>query len=166
MGRIDKINYYLNIATECLKRGTCLRRNFGAVIVKNDQILSTGYTGAPRMQQNCIDIGFCIREKLNIPRGSNYELCRSVHAEMNAIIDVSRMDMLDATLFLSGVEAFTNDYVKDSKPCKLCRRLIINAGIGKVIVRETQNTYKEYYTTEWIEEDDELLLAGKDINEY
>lgn len=166
MKRIDKINYYLNIATECLKRGTCLRRNFGAVIVKNDQIISTGYTGAPRMRQNCIDIGHCIREKMNVPRGSNYELCRSVHAEMNAIINVSRNDMLDSTLFLSGVEVLTNEYVKNSKPCKLCRRFIINAGIGKVIVRETQDEYKEYYTTEWIEEDDDLPLNEKDIGGY
>ncbi|MBU1153776.1 cytidine deaminase [bacterium] len=166
MKRIDKINYYLNIATECLKRGTCLRRNFGAVIVKNDQILSTGYTGAPRMQKNCIDLGFCIREKLRVPRGSNYELCRSVHAEMNAIINVSRIDMLDSTLFLSGIEVSTNEYVKNAKPCKLCRRFIINAGIGKVIVREAHHTYKEYLTADWIEEDDELLLNGVEINDY
>ena len=86
MTRRDKVNYYLDMAQVALERGTCLRRNFGAVIVKNDTIVSTGYTGAPRGRENCIDIGACFREKMNIPRGTRYELCRSVHAEANAII--------------------------------------------------------------------------------
>ena len=92
MDRIDKINYYLEIADTVLKRGTCLRRNYGAVIVKNDEIISTGYTGAPRGRTNCIDLGFCAREKLNIKSGEKYELCRSVHAEQNAVISAARKD--------------------------------------------------------------------------
>ena len=86
MNRRDKVNYYLDMAQVALERGTCLRRNFGAVIVKNDVIVSTGYTGAPRGRANCIDIGTCIRQKMGIPRGERYEFCRSVHAEANAII--------------------------------------------------------------------------------
>ena len=100
MDRIDKINYYLDIAETVLERGTCLRRNFGAIIVNNDQIVSTGYTGAPRGRKNCCDLGFCIRQERNIPRGERYELCRSVHAEANAIIHASREQMIGATLYL------------------------------------------------------------------
>ena len=88
MKRRDKTNYYLDIATVVLERGTCLRRNYGAIIVKNDEIISTGYTGAPRGRKNCMDLGFCRRNALNIPRGQRYELCRSVHAEENAIISM------------------------------------------------------------------------------
>lgn len=94
MDRRDKTNYYLDMAQVALERGTCLRRNFGAVIVKNDVIVSTGYNGAPRGRANCIDIGTCIRQKMGIPRGERYEFCRSVHAEMNAIIAAPRDQMI------------------------------------------------------------------------
>ena len=107
MDRRDKINYYLDIAEVVSERGTCLRRNFGAIIVKNDQIISTGYVGAPRGRKNCSDLGFCTREKNNIPRGERYELCRSVHAEANAIIHAARSDMLGAALYLVGREVST-----------------------------------------------------------
>ena len=127
--RRDKLNYYLDIAETVLARGTCLRRNFGAIIVKNDQIISTGYVGAPRGRENCCDLGYCTREKLQIPRGERYELCRSVHAEANAIISASRMDMLGSTLFLVGREVQTGEYVQGANPCAMCKRMIINAGI-------------------------------------
>lgn len=107
MVRRDKENYYLDIAQTVAERGTCLRRNFGAIIVKNDQIMSTGYAGAPRGRKNCSDLGFCLREKMQIPRGERYELCRSVHAEANAIIHASRADMIGGTLYLVGVDAHT-----------------------------------------------------------
>ena len=100
MPRRDKINYYLDIAQTVLERGTCLRRNVGAILVKNDVIISTGYAGAPRGRANCSDLGFCRREQLGIPRGQRYELCRSVHAEQNCIIAASREEMLDSTLYL------------------------------------------------------------------
>ena len=90
MDRRDKINYYLDIAQTVLNRGTCRRRNYGSIIVKNDEIISTGYTGAPRGRKNCIDLGYCYREAMNIPRGQMYETCRSVHSEMNAIISAER----------------------------------------------------------------------------
>ena len=102
MERIEKINYYLDIAEAVLERSTCIRRNFGAVIVKNDEIISTGYNGAPRGRKNCSDLKYCMREKLNIPRGERYELCRSIHGEQNAIISAKRSDMIDADIYLVG----------------------------------------------------------------
>ena len=136
MIRRDKTNYYLDIAETVSKRGTCLRRNFGAIIVKNDEIISTGYTGAPRGRKNCSDLGFCRREQLNIPRGTRYELCRSVHAEANCIISASRRDMIDSTLYLVGIDVKTGNLV-EMPICSMCKRLIINAGIKEVVIRDT-----------------------------
>ena len=120
MERRDKINYYLDIAEAVTGRGTCLRRNFGAVIVKNDTIISTGYVGAPRGRANCNELQYCTREKLQVPRGERYELCRSVHAEQNAIINASRSEMLGATLYLVGLECRSGGYVEAAAPCSLC----------------------------------------------
>lgn len=156
MSRIDKINYYLDIAETVLERGTCLRRNFGAIIVNNDQIVSTGYTGAPRGRKNCSDLGFCIRMERNIPRGERYELCRSVHAEANAIIHASRDQMIGAIMYLVGVEVETGEYVKNTTSCAMCKRMIINAGIDKVIVRNDQTSFTEYNVSEWVNSDDSL----------
>lgn len=102
MKRRDKINYYLDMAEVALERSTCIRRNFGAVIVANDEVIATGYNGAPRGRQNCCEMKECIREKLKVPRGERYELCRSVHAEQNAIISAERNKMLGSTLYLCG----------------------------------------------------------------
>lgn len=143
MIRRDKTNYYLDIAETVLTRGTCIRRNFGAVIVKNDEIVSTGYTGSPRGCVNCCDTGKCRRQELQIPRGERYELCESVHAEQNAVLSASRTDMLGATLYLVGKEVETGDYVEDTKPCALCERFIINSGIKEVIVRVDENNFKK-----------------------
>ncbi len=156
MKRVDKRNYYLDIAQTVLERGTCLRRNFGAIIVNNDQIISSGYTGAPRGRQNCITLGKCTREILNIPRGERYELCRSVHAEANAIIHASRKEMLNSTLYLVGKEVSTNDYVKNTCSCSMCKRLIINAGIKTVVVRIDKNKFKVIDVNDWINEDESL----------
>lgn len=156
MTRIDKENYYLDIAETVLERGTCLRRNFGAIIVNQDQIISTGYVGAPRGRKNCIDLGHCIREEKKIPRGERYELCRSVHAEANAIIHAPREQMIGATLYLVGKEVTTGNYVENASACSMCKRLIINAGIKKVIIRTTKTTFKALYVEEWIENDDSL----------
>lgn len=98
--RPEKDEYYLDIAKQVAMRGTCIRRNYGAVIVKNDRIISTGYNGAPVNRKNCCDLGYCTRQKLNIPRGHRYELCRSVHAEANAIIQGTFSDMKGSTLYL------------------------------------------------------------------
>ncbi len=156
MQRTDKKNYYLDIAETVLERGTCLRRNFGAIIVKNDQIVSTGYVGAPRGRKNCIDMGFCVREKNNIPRGERYELCRSVHAEANAIIHASRDAMIGSTLYLVGKDAKTGEYVENASACSMCKRMIINAGIKKVIIRNSKDKFTAVYVDEWIQNDESL----------
>lgn len=157
MQRIDKNNYYLDICETVLERGTCLRRNFAAIIVKNDEIIATGYTGAPRGRKNCSDIGFCRREQLNVPRGTRYELCRSVHAEQNAIISARRQDMIGAAMYLVGKEVKTGEFVENASPCLLCKRFIINSGIEKVIIRDTKTAYREVLVQEWIENDDSLF---------
>ena len=156
MERRDKINYYLDIAETVCERGTCLRRNFGAIIVHNDEIIATGYNGAPRGRENCCDLRFCLREHLGIPRGERYELCRSVHAEQNAIINASRSEMLGATLYLVGLEN-NGGYVEAAAPCSLCKRMIINAGIDRVIVRETRDTYRTFEVDEeWVAHDESI----------
>lgn len=161
MKRRDKINYYLDIAETVAARGTCLRRNFGAIIVKNDQIISTGYVGAPRGRQNCCDLGYCTRAQLKIPRGERYEMCRSVHAEANAIISAPRSEMLGATLYLVGTEYDTGAYVENANPCAMCKRLIINAGISTVIVRDTKDTYRVTDVFEsWVNTDSPMDQAG------
>ena len=155
--RRDKINYYLDIAETVLERGTCLRRRYGAIIVKNDQIISTGYVGAPRGRKNCSDLGWCTREKLNVPRGERYELCRSVHAEANAIIHAARVDMIGSTLYLVGKEVSTGEYVKIANPCSMCKRQIINSGIETVIIRDDNETYRVIdVNDEWITNDESL----------
>ncbi|MEG0803768.1 MAG: deaminase [Pygmaiobacter sp.] len=157
MSRRDKINYYLDIADAVSRRGTCLRRNYGAIIVKNDQIISTGYVGAPRSRKNCSDLGYCIREKMNIPRGERYELCRSVHAEANAIIAASRAEMIGATLYLAGRDAKTDAYVPDAMCCSMCKRMVINAGITTVIVRIDDDHFRTVNVeSDWIGEDESL----------
>jgi dCMP deaminase len=156
MSRIDKENYYLDIAETVLERGTCLRRNYGAIIVNNDQIVSTGYVGAPRGRKNCIDIGTCVRERMNIRRGTRYELCRSVHAEANAIIHAPREQMIGSTMYLVGKEYDTNDYVDNANSCAMCKRLIINAGIKRVVVRNSKNSFTAIYVEDWVVDDDSL----------
>lgn len=157
MERRDKINYYLDLADVVSRRGTCLRRHYGAVIVKNDEVISTGYVGAPRGRKNCSDMNRCIREEMKIPRGERYELCRSVHAEANAIISAEREKMIGAALYLSGREVATGEYVQNSNSCSMCKKMIINAGIEKVYVRDDEDHYREIMVQEWIEDDESLL---------
>lgn len=157
MNRMSKENYYLDIAQTVAARATCLRRHFGAIIVKNDIIVSTGYNGAPRGRKNCCDSGGCLREKLQIPRGERYELCRAVHAEANAIIAASRDAMLDSTLYLTCVDPETGKPIGGTTSCAMCRRLIINAGISRVIIRETETEYTEVSVRDWIFNDDSMF---------
>lgn len=156
MERREKINYYLDIAETVASRGTCLRRNYGSIIVKNDEIVSTGYTGAPRGRKNCCDLGTCRREQLNVPRGQRYELCRSVHSEANAIISASRDKMIGATLYLAGKDAKTGMLVENASPCTMCKRMIINAGIETVIIRTSHEDYRVVKVEDWIDGDDSL----------
>ncbi len=154
--RKDKINYYLDIAASVSERSTCLRRHYGCVIVKNDEIISTGYNGAPRGRKNCDDLGFCYREQMDIPRGERYELCRSVHAEQNAIISASRNELIDADLYMVGINAKTGEIEPKSTSCMMCKRVVINSGIKRVIVREPDNKYTIYNVEDWISDDDSL----------
>lgn len=156
MNRRDKINYYLDIAETVCERGTCLRRNFGAIIVKNDEIISTGYTGAPRGRENCSDLGVCTREKLQVPKGQRYELCRSVHAEANCIISAPRISMIGSTLYLACHDAKTGELFGDVEPCSMCKRLIINAGISTVFVRLDKENFKTIIVDSWVENDDSI----------
>ena len=154
MDRVDKINYYLDIAEAVVERGTCLRNNYGSVIVKNDEIISTGYNGAPRGTVNCSDSGSCIRDDMNIPKGQRYELCRAVHAEQNAIISASRSLLMGADIYLACHDARTGEIDGDIEPCMMCKRFIINAGISRVIVRNTRDTYTIHEVSRWLEDSD------------
>ncbi len=154
--RRDKINYYLDIAETVAERATCLRRRYGAIIVKNDEIISTGYNGAPRGRKNCIDLNRCVRTELNVPSGERYELCRSVHAEANCIISASRRDMLGATLYLACRDGQTDQLLANTNSCTMCKRQIINAGIETVIIRDTKTEYRIVNVSDWITDDDSL----------
>ena len=156
MERRDKVNYYLDLAEPVAQRSTCLRRRYGAVIVKNDEVISTGYVGAPRGRANCSDLGYCLRTQLNVPRGERYELCRSVHAEANAIISGSRRDMLGSTLYLAGQEVPTGEYIQNATCCSMCKRMVINAGIETVVVRDDKDHYRIIPVSSWVEEDESL----------
>ncbi|MDY3692404.1 MAG: deaminase [Dysosmobacter sp.] len=156
MDRISKENYYLDIAQTVLERATCLRRVYGAIIVKNDEIISTGYNGAPRGRANCVDMGYCSREAMRVPRGERYELCRSVHAEANAIISASRRDMVGGTIYLVGRDAQTGRLLNDATSCPMCRRMVINAGLSRVVIRRTEKEFDVVDVQEWVEEDDLL----------
>ena len=164
MERISKENYYLHIAETVLERSTCLRRLYGAIIVKNDEIISTGYNGAPRGRANCSDLGYCSREAMKIPRGERYELCRSVHAEANAIISASRRDMAGGTLYLVGRDARTHELLSDATSCSMCRRLVINAGLEKVVIRKSETDFEVVPVSDWIAEDDLLVPPAMDLN--
>ncbi len=156
MQRVSKENYYLDIAQTVAERATCLRRKFGAIIVKNDVIVSTGYNGAPRGRQNCNDLNFCYRDKLQIPRGERYELCRSVHAEQNAIIAAPREQMLGATMYMVCVDPNSGDVMGGVNSCMMCKRVILNAGIERLVVRDSKTEYREILTADWITDDDSL----------
>ena len=159
MQRISKDNYYLDIAQTVSERSTCLRKRYGAIIVKNDVIVSTGYNGAPRGRKNCSEIGSCMRDTLNIPRGERYELCRSIHAEANAIIAAAREQMIGADLYMACTDPADGSIVPNTCSCMMCKRQVINAGIARVIVREDKENYTVYDVEDWIENDDSL--SGK-----
>ena len=162
MNRINKENYYLDIAQTVLERATCLRRVYGAIIVNNDEIIATGYNGAPRGRANCVDLGYCSREAMRVPRGERYELCRSVHAEANAIISAARRDTVGGTLYLVGRDARTGALLPDATSCSMCRRLVINAGLEKVVIRRTETEFEVVDVEEWIAQDD-LLVPPEEV---
>ena len=154
--RRSKENYYLDIAEAALERSTCLRRQFGAIIVRDDEIVATGYNGAPRGRKNCSDLGCCVRERMCVPRGERYELCRSVHAEANAIISAARNECIGGTIYLVGEDAKTGEILRDATSCSMCRRLIINAGLARVVIRVSARKFSVVEVREWIEQDDSI----------
>lgn len=154
MSRIDKENYYLDIAETVLERSTCRRVRSGAIIVRNDEIVSTGYNGAPRGRANCIDLGHCTWERRGGPESGRYELCRSVHAEANAIISAARRDMVGGTLYLVGRDAQTGELLNDATSCSMCRRHVINAGLERVVIRRTKTEFEVVPVSDWVAEDD------------
>lgn len=156
MERVSKHNYYLDIAQTVAERATCLRKKYGAIIVKNDSIISTGYNGSPRGRKNCTDLGVCMRNKLGIPRGERYELCRSVHAEANAIIAASREQMIGATLYMVGINSESGELESGTSSCMMCKRMVINAGISTVVVRDDKEHFRIIRVEDWIENDDSL----------
>ena len=159
MERVSKHNYYLDIAQTVAERSTCLRRMYGAIIVKDDVIVSTGYNGAPRGRKNCSDLGTCIRETMGIPSGERYEMCRSVHAEANAIIAAARERMLGSVLYMVCVNPKDGTLMSGTSSCMMCKRMIINAGISKVVIRDTKEDFRIVDVEDWIENDDSL--SGK-----
>jgi len=159
MERRDKINYYLDLAEVASERSTCLRKRWGAILVKNDEIIASGYNGAPRGRKNCMDLNYCMREEMHIPRGERYELCRSVHAEANAIISAARKDTIDSTLYMVGKEMKDGSYVEHANSCAMCKRMIINAGIKEVVVRDTKDEYRVISVKEFIENDETLEMV-------
>ena len=156
MSRIDKENYYLDIAETVLERSTCLRAAYGALIVRNDEIVSTGYNGAPRGRSNCSELSYCIRDRLNIPSGQRYELCRSVHAETNAIISAARSECIGGTMYIVAREVASGELLPNLQPCPMCRRMIINAGIKRVVVRNCRQEFTVVPVQDWIDQDDTL----------
>jgi dCMP deaminase len=132
--RISKDEYYLGIAREVARRSTCFRRSIGALIVRDDQIISTGYAGAPRKTRDSLEHGFCLRDRLGIPHGQRYELCRSVHAEQNAIINAARsgVSLLGGDMYIYG-SLPASGAVIDAFPCFICKKMIINAGLVRVV---------------------------------
>ncbi len=155
-GRVSKENYYLDIAETVSERSTCLRKRYGAIIVKNDVIVSTGYNGAPRGRKNCVDVGSCVREKLQIPRGERYELCRSIHAESNAVIAAPREQMLGATLYMACVDPKDDALVSGTCSCSMCKRILINAGIEKIVIRDTKEDFRVVSVADWVKNDESL----------
>jgi len=142
MSRIDKDSYYLNIAQEVMKRSTCIRRNYGAVIVKDDQIISTGYNGSCRGEENCCDVGTCIRQELGVPAGERYELCVAIHAELNALLSIERHRAIGATIYITG-EEYDTKKLANATPCKMCMRSIKNMGITRIVMRVGANKFDE-----------------------
>ena len=153
--RPSKNEYYLNIAKEVAKRSTCMSVKIGSIVVKDDQIVATGYNGAPRKVRDCYEIGICLRRKFGILSGRNYEICRSVHAEQNSIINAARagISLLGGTMYLVSFRVVDNEEtLVDAYPCFICKKMLINAGLEKLIGMTKDGKYREYYIKDWVSE--------------
>lgn len=152
-GKLTKDDYYMNIAREVSRKSTCFRRAIGAIIIRDDQIISTGYAGAPRKTKDSLEHGFCLRDKLKIPHGQRYELCRSVHAEQNAIINAARagVSLLGGDMYLYGSKPGKDGPI-NALPCFICKKMIINAGLKRVICSMVEGKFAVFHVTDWIED--------------
>jgi len=148
--RISKDEYYLGIAREVARRSTCFRRSIGAIIVRDDQIISTGYVGAPRKTRDSLEHGFCLRDRLNIPHGQRSELCRSVHAEQNAIINAARagVSLLGGDMYIFG-SAAEGGAVINAFPCFICKKMIVNAGLNRIVCSTADEKHLVFTVDEW-----------------
>ena len=170
-GRPSKDEYYLNISKEIGSRSTCFRHHMGAVVLKDDQIVATGYIGAPRKTKDCLERGECLRDKLKIPHGTRYEICRSVHAEQNAIINAARagVSLLGGDMYMHSINPKTG-LKNDALPCFFCKRMIINSGIKRVVSMGKDGVVQiflvEDWAREWREKDivDDKQQYGADQN--
>ena len=168
MSRLVKPLYYLEIARAVSQRSTCMKKHWGAVIVKNDEVIATGYNGAPRGWVNCVENGNCPR--MNMPRGTNYDICTAVHAEINAMLSASRRDMLHATMYIYGYDVTTGQLVSKPDSCTACKRTIINSGIDEIIFADKEGIgrflddigygYRVQKVSEWIKS--EPLIMSKE----
>jgi len=151
--RISKDQYYLRIAEEVARRSTCWRRSIGAIIIRDDQIISTGYVGAPRKTKSSYEHGFCLRDKLNIPHGQRYELCRSVHAEQNAIINAARagVSLLGGDMYIFGSRSGKSEPI-NAFPCFICKKMIINAGLNRVVCSTADGKMKAFRVSNWVKD--------------
>lgn len=170
--RPSKDQYYLNIAKEVAMRGTCFRSTFGSIIVRDDQIISTGYIGAPRKTKDCFERGYCLRDELKIPHGTQYEVCRSVHSEQNALLNAARagVSLLGGTMYLYCQNGRTGELI-DALPCYVCKKMIINSGITRFVGLGKDGEAKSYFTEDWVKEWQEKDILddkygyGRDRNE-
>lgn len=151
--RISKHEYYLGIAKEVARRSTCFRRSIGAIIIRDDQIISTGYVGAPRKTKDSLEHGFCLRDKLKIPHGHRYELCRSVHAEQNAIINAARagVSLLGGDMYVFG-SIPEEERPIDAFPCFICKKMIINSGLNRLIGSTSDGKFKVFNISDWADD--------------
>lgn len=151
--RISKDQYYLGIAKEVAKRSTCFRRSIGAIIIRDDQIISTGYVGAPRKTKSSFEHGSCLRDKLQIPHGHRYELCRSVHAEQNAIINAARagVSLLGGDMYIFG-SSQGEDKPINAIPCFICKKMIINTGLNRIICSSSDGKMLIFNIRDWIKD--------------
>lgn len=165
VSRPSKDEYYLQIAHAISQRSTCLRSRYGAIIVKNDVIVSSGYNGAARKVKDCLEIGFCLKDKMELPHGSGYDACLSVHAEANAVVNAARSgaNIFGGIMFISGEDCKTGKIV-EARPCTFCRRLLINTGIEKVVFKKPDGSVGEYNIEEWVR--DETGSHLKKIREH
>jgi dCMP deaminase len=151
--RTTKDDYYLGIAKEVARRSTCFRRSIGAIIVRDDQIISTGYVGAPRKTKSSHEHGFCLRDRLGIPHGERYELCRSVHAEQNAIINAARagVSLLGGNMYIYGT-VYSEDKPINAFPCFICKKMIINAGLDRIVCSTAGGGKKAFRVSRWAQD--------------